>query len=339
MLVFAIVVAAYTIAGGLEAVIWTDLLQGIALIGGGLICMPIIAAQVPGGFAEIIDVAWEQGKFDVGSTDLTLLKVTLWATILGKFMNFCQLLGTDQAAGQRYAAASSDREARKAVILGCLLTIPVWAYFFFVGTSLYVRYQLNPDPAIDGLRPDQIFPHFITTQLPAGIAGLAVLGLLAAAMSTLDSIINAAAATATTDFYQRLWVPDATPRHYLVVGRLFSLLFSIIMIGSALADPLFAAGQSDRGPAIDVAVDPGRRAARPVLARFSHASSGQSGRADRDCDHRRGRRGVVVAGQPSGSQHVPHHCGVRSEQVLGRSLCQRCLIWNWLWRQLPVRQP
>ena len=235
MLVFAIVVAAYTIAGGLEAVIWTDLLQGIALIGGGLICMPIIAAQVPGGFAEIIDVAWEQGKFDVGSTDLTLLKVTLWATILGKFMNFCQLLGTDQAAGQRYAAASSDREARKAVILGCLLTIPVWAYFFFVGTSLYVRYQLNPDPAIDGLRPDQIFPHFITTQLPAGIAGLAVLGLLAAAMSTLDSIINAAAATATTDFYQRLWVPDATPRHYLVVGRLFSLLFSIIMIGSALA--------------------------------------------------------------------------------------------------------
>jgi len=125
MLVFGIVVAAYTIAGGLEAVIWTDLLQGIALIGGGLICMPIIASQVPGGFAEIIDVAWRQGKFDVGNTDLTLLKVTLWATILAKFMSFCQLLGTDQTAGQRYAAASSDREARKAVILGCLLTIPV----------------------------------------------------------------------------------------------------------------------------------------------------------------------------------------------------------------------
>jgi len=137
--------------------------------------MPIIAAQVPGGFAQIIDIAWEQGKFEVGSTDLTLLYVTLWATILAKFMNFCQLLGTDQSAGQRYAAAKSDREARRAVILGGLLTIPVWAYFFFVGTSLYVRYQLNPDPAVDEMRPDQAFPYFILTQLPTGLARFAVL--------------------------------------------------------------------------------------------------------------------------------------------------------------------
>ena len=235
MLVFGVVVAAYTIAGGLEAVIWTDLLQGIALIGGGLICMPILAMQVPGGFGEIFNVAWEQGKFSVGDTDLTLLKVTLWATIFSKFINYCQLLGTDQMAGQRYAAARSDGEARQAVILGCLLTIPVWAYFFLVGTSLYVRYQLNPDPVIDTMRPDQVFPYFILTQLPAGLSGFAVLELLAAAMSTLDSIINAAAATATTDFYQRLWVTDRDPRHYAWMGRLFSLIFSVIMIGSALA--------------------------------------------------------------------------------------------------------
>ena len=85
------------------------------------------------------------------------------------------------------------------------------------------------------MRPDQVFPYFILTQLPKGLAGFAVLGLLAAAMSTLDSIINAAAATATTDFYQRLWVTDRDPRHYELVGRLFSLLFGIIMVGSALA--------------------------------------------------------------------------------------------------------
>lgn len=235
MLVFGAVVAAYTIAGGLEAVIWTDVLQGVALIGGGLICMPIICMQVPGGFTEIMEVAWEQGKFGVGDTDWTLLKVTLWATMFSKFMSFCQLLGTDQMAGQRYAAARSDREARQAVIFGCLLTVPVWAYFFLVGTSLFVLYQYNPDPAIETMRSDQIFPYFILTQLPAGLSGFAVLGLLAAAMSTLDSIINAAAATATNDFYQRLWVPDRDPRHYARVGRLFSLLFSVIMVVSALA--------------------------------------------------------------------------------------------------------
>lgn len=235
MLIFGIAVAAYTIAGGLEAVIWTDLLQGVALIGGGLICIPIMASQVPGGYTQIVNVAWEQGKFSVGSTEFTLLKMTVWATIVAKFINFCQLLGTDQTAGQRYAAARSERDARQAVIVGCLLTIPVWTYFLFIGTGLYVLYQLVPDPAVNKMTPDQVFPHFILTQVPAGLAGLVIFGLLAAAMSTLDSIINAAAATATTDFYQRLWVKGRDPRHYAFAGRMFSLLFSVVMVASALA--------------------------------------------------------------------------------------------------------
>ena len=243
ILVFGVVVAVYTIAGGLEAVIWTDLLQGIALIGGGLVCIPIIASllgggysptQLQDGFGQIFQVAWAEGKMSVGDTDLTLVKITLWATVISKFVNYCQLLGTDQTTGQRYAAASSDREARTAVIFGCLLTIPVWAYFFFIGTSLFVLYQIHPDPTVDAMKPDQVFPYFIATQVPPGLAGFVIMGLLAAAMSTLDSIINAAAATATTDFYQRLWVKDRDPRHYATVGRLFSVLFSVIMIGSAL---------------------------------------------------------------------------------------------------------
>ncbi|MCH2375624.1 MAG: sodium/solute symporter [Planctomycetes bacterium] len=234
MLVFGIIVAAYTIAGGLEAVVWTDLLQGITLIGGGLICLPIIASKLPGGFNQIIESASEQGKFGVGDTDFTLVKITLWATIVSKFFIFCQVLGTDQAAGQRYNATKSEKEARKALVFGCLLTIPVWAYFFLIGTSLFVLYQVHPDPQIANMKPDQVFPHFILTQVPAGFAGFVVLGILSAAMSTLDSIINAAAATATTDFYQRLWVKDREPEHYAFVGRMFSLLFGVIMVGSAL---------------------------------------------------------------------------------------------------------
>ncbi len=235
MLLFGTVVAIYTIAGGLEAVVWTDLLQGLALIVGGIICLPIIAGQLPGGFGEIIETASRDGKFGVGDTDLSLVRITLWATVFAKCMTFCQILGTDQTAGQRYAATKSEKEAQKALIVGALLTIPVWAYFFLVGTSLYVLYQVHPDPAVQNMTPDQVFPHFIMTQVPAGFAGFVIFGILGAAMSTLDSIINAAAATATTDFYARLWVKGRDPKHYVLVGRLFSLVFSLVMIGSALA--------------------------------------------------------------------------------------------------------
>ena len=84
--------------------------------------------------------------------------------------------GSDRVAALETLRGLS--EARQAVIFGCLLTIPVWAYFFLVGTSLFVRYQLNPDPAIEAMRADQVFPYFILTQLPAGLSGFAVLCLL-----------------------------------------------------------------------------------------------------------------------------------------------------------------
>jgi SSS family solute:Na+ symporter len=150
------------------------------------------------------------------------------------FFLFLQIMSTDQMTVQRYSAMKTDREARKGVILGAFSAVSVWLYFTFVGTALYVFYNHFPTPELSGLAPEQVFPFFILTQMPAGLAGLIVSGLLAAAMSTLDSSINASAATVTTDFYRRLFAPDREEAHYVRVGRWLSVAFGAVMIGAAL---------------------------------------------------------------------------------------------------------
>ena len=232
--VLGILVAAYTIAGGLEAVIYTDLLQGLALIAGGLICMPIIASKLPGGLGQVFSEAYAQGKFSIGSTAMVFDEKTVWVIILAYQFQFLQLACADQSMVQRYLAIKTDKQARRGFVLGTALTIPVWLYFSFVGTALYVFYQHFPTPALDNLKPEEVFPYFILTQVPAGVAGFVIGGLLAAAMSTLDSSINASAATVTTDFYRRFRHSDRDERHYLLMGRWCSVLFSLIMIGVAL---------------------------------------------------------------------------------------------------------
>ena len=170
----------------------------------------------------------------MGSTSFSWTEKTLWVNTLLYFFLFLQIMSTDQMTVQRYSAMKTDRDARKGVIIGAFSTVGVWLYFTFVGTALYVFYNHFPTPALEGLQPEQVFPYFILTRMPAGLAGLIISGLLAAAMSTLDSSINASAATVTTDFYRRLFAPDREERHYVTVGRWLSVFFGAIMIGAAL---------------------------------------------------------------------------------------------------------
>lgn len=235
VVVAGVLVSAYTIIGGLRAVIWTDVLQGVALIGGGLVCVPVIVSQLPGGFEQLLSVAMENNKFDMGSAEWTFKSKTIWAYVFAEFMLFMHMLATDQTCVQRYAAAESDKAASRAAIIGCCLAIPTWCYFLFLGTCLYVLVDVVPDTGLERLKSDEIFPRFILTHVPPGFAGLVLTGLLASAMSTLDSSINAVAATITTDFYKRLWVKGRDAGHYANVGKLVSLLFSVVMISTACA--------------------------------------------------------------------------------------------------------
>ena len=205
-----------------------------ALIGGGLICLPILVDGIPDGLSGLLATARQHDKLSFGVSAGDVAGHTMGATMLTKLIVFMQILGTDQTTVQRYMAASSRREANRALWIGGLLTFPVWVYFLFVGTALFVFYKFQLDPVVASLEPEQIFSHFIITRVPAGVAGFVIVGLIAAAMSTLDSSINAIAATATNDFYRRLWRNDADEHHYGRVGRGVSLATGAVMIGSGL---------------------------------------------------------------------------------------------------------
>jgi len=139
---------------------------------------------------------------------------------------------------QRYATAKSTKEARKAMFVS-FSNVPIWAFYFFLGTALYVFFQVFPAPEavemLDGTRKaEQIMPYFIANYLPPGFAGLVIAAAAAAAMSSLDSSINAISTIGVHDIYRRLWKKNRDDKHYLHVAWTLATTISIIMIGGAI---------------------------------------------------------------------------------------------------------
>ena len=192
----------YTVLGGIEAVIWTDVIQTIVLVGGALVAFIIIIGEVDGGFSTIIESANQQSKFEMIKTDWKFINGldTIWVIIIGGI--FAQILsyGTDQAVVQRYLTTSTEKEAAKAIWTNAILSVPVSVLFFGVGTALFVYYQQQPTNLDPISKIDQIFPYFILQQMPAGLAGLVIAGVFAAAMSSLDSSMHSISTAFTTDF-------------------------------------------------------------------------------------------------------------------------------------------
>ncbi len=203
---------------------------------GALICLPLLVYKLPGGFSQILTEAHADGKLSMGGTEWVFDEKTMWVMMLLSLFTWLQWGCQDQSMVQRYCAPKSTKEARKALCLGVALTIPAWTYFIFIGTALYVFFKVFPDPNLAEVvrKPEQILPYFVLQHVPSGLAGLVICGLVAAAMSTVDSSVNAVASTITTDFYRRLFVRDRDERHYLLVGRQVSCLLGAIMIAGAL---------------------------------------------------------------------------------------------------------
>jgi SSS family solute:Na+ symporter len=243
-------IALYTVAGGFEAVVWTDVIQSIVLVFGGLFCFATIVYYLPGGVGQVFEVGWERGKFGLGDFDWDLSRRTFFTMALIGLFNWTSEYSYNQNVIQRYVAASSTREARKATLLCGLMSMPMWAFFFFVGTCLYVLYQVVPDPAVVALAPgqvleplkegalkmkvDAVFPHFILTKVPAGIAGAVIAAVLAAAMSSLDSSINAIATVTVVDIVKKYAAPNRNDTFYLRVAWIVSGIAAAFMIGGAL---------------------------------------------------------------------------------------------------------
>jgi solute:Na+ symporter, SSS family len=194
----------YTMMGGIEAVIWTDVMQVIVLLGGAILSLVLIISAVEGGFSTIVDIAAESNKFNVFDLSWSLKQPTVWVMLLGGIFANITTYGTDQTMVQRYLTTKTEKEARKSVWTNAILVIPATIIFFFVGTALFAFYKFFPatlNPTFQN--NDAIFPWYIASQLPAGISGLLIAGIFAAAMSSLSSSMNSAATAYATDIHFR----------------------------------------------------------------------------------------------------------------------------------------
>ena len=223
----------YTILGGIEAVIWTDVVQVIVLLGGALLSLGLIIAHIEGGFSSIVQTGIQNHKFNLIDLEFSLKQPTFWVMLVGGLFANITTYGTDQTMVQRYLTTRSIKSANQSVWTNALLSIPATLIFFFLGTALYAFFKAYPaelDPTFEN--NDAIFPWYIVSQLPTGISGLLVAGIFAAAMSSISSSMNSAATAYSTDFHFRFgWTSTVGP---LKIARSATLITGLAGTGFAL---------------------------------------------------------------------------------------------------------
>ena len=230
-----LLIIVYTLIGGIEAVIWTDVIQSLVLTAGIVISLGVLFAGTPGGISAVVEVAAAHDKFSMGSMGVSLTQSTFWVVLVyGLFINL-QNFGIDQCYVQRYVAAEDEAAAKRSVWIGALLYLPISALLFMVGTALFAFYQLQPELLPKGVTADEVFPHFIATQLPVGVTGLLVAGIIAAAMSSVDSSLNSSATLILKDGFQRFGGRDRGERASMRILRIATLVVGLLGIGTALA--------------------------------------------------------------------------------------------------------
>ncbi len=223
----------YTVMGGIEAVIWTDVLQVVILLGGAWLSFFLISAMVDGGFVGLLQTAYADGKFHLVDWGWDITQKVFFVVILGRFLEALIPYTTDQTVIQRYLTTSSEKQAARSIWTGALLSLPSFMIFFGIGTALYVFYKEHPGHLDPNLTTDQIFPLFIVQQMPAGVGGLVVAAVFAAAMSSLDSSMNSVTAVLVTDFYQR-FTGGGNQKTAMTLARTLTLVLGVFATAIAL---------------------------------------------------------------------------------------------------------
>lgn len=223
----------YTVGGGIKAVIWTDVVQAVFLAGGALYSLGYMLLRVEGGFFGALEIASRYDKlFEKVSWNWDLGVASGWVIVIGSLFHHIFPLAASQDVVQRFITTKDEAGAARAIWLNSFVSIAATSIFFLIGTALFAYYREFPAQLDPTLQNDAIFPYFIITALPAGVAGLVIAGILAAAQSTLSSSINSIATAVVTDFQHRLQ-PARPDRFYLKSARIISVVVGVVGTGVA----------------------------------------------------------------------------------------------------------
>ena len=247
ILLMGVLCIIYTVLGGIEAVIWSDVIQAFVLVGGALLIFVWCVNGVSGGLTELFDRASSAGRLQVVDMDWDFTRSSLPVVILGGiFINLIPY-ASDQSVVQRYLTTSDETSARKAIWLGGIISIPASLLFFALGSALFGFYDAHPERLEPLSKTDQIIPWFLVNEIPAGLAGLVIAGVFAAAMSSLDSSMNSSATALINDFYKRIRPDSSTlsDARELLLARCLTVILgslgtvSALILASYPADSIF----------------------------------------------------------------------------------------------------
>jgi len=241
IIVIGLITIIYTLLGGMEAVIWTDVMQSIIMIAGILFCAVSLSIHVFSGPEPLIQAAIDNNKFSFGSLKFTLASQehlfdrTIWVMIIYGITEALRSLLADQNYVQKYCSVPTEREAKRTIWIAMLIYIPLTAVFLYIGTTLFAFYSQSDELVQAGItRGDEVFPYYISTQVPAGLKGLIIAAIIAAAMSTVDSALNCSATVLLLDFYKRYFKPDISERASMIFLRSSTVIWGLLGTGAAL---------------------------------------------------------------------------------------------------------
>jgi len=263
MLVTGVSIIIYTVLGGIEAVIWTEVVQGIIKTAGALLILYLVVSNLPGGLAKVVEIGQHDHKFSLGGFSGDFTQSTFWVVLLYGFFINLNNFGVDQNYVQRYHTATSAKQAAKSIWLCVQVYLPASLLFFVIGSALYAYYQVHPElieavklkvaaerlplsataaqvaQAAAHLQPadygDKVMPHFIVTKVPPGFVGLLVSAILSAAMSTISSGMNASATVFVADIYERYFKPGLGMRQTMRILHIGTVVVGLLGMGTGIA--------------------------------------------------------------------------------------------------------
>ncbi len=237
ILVIGIITIIYTLLGGMEAVIWADVMQSVIMISGIIVCCAILTYKITTGPDPAINAAWEAGKFSFGKWDFTLADQTLanrtiWVMIIFGVTENLRNLMADQNYVQKFAACKTVKEAKKSIWVATIIYAFMTTAFIYIGTALWAFYRNNP--VIETLKQDEIFPYYIATEVFTGFKGLLIAAIIAAAISTIATAFNCSATIMVQDFIKKFVKKDISDKQCITLLRVLTVVWGILGIGFAV---------------------------------------------------------------------------------------------------------
>ena len=234
IILMGVITIIYCTMGGVEAVVWGDVVQGIILVGGAILAAIYLIVNTEGGFTGFMDIAIDNEKFRLFDYTFDFTSATIWVIILGGLANNLISYTSDQTVIQRYMTTKDEKGAGRGIMLNGVMSVFISVSFYLIGTGLYTFFKTHPaELDYTMAKSDAIFPFFMTSQMPAGLAGLLIAAIFAATMSTISSNINSISTAFSVDFYKR-FVPSTSDHGMLKVARWACMISGLIGVAIAL---------------------------------------------------------------------------------------------------------